>query len=139
MASPQDSLRAWLPHLLMLALLALAIWLLAAVFKPIREPILLAAALSALTYAVLFEPIHHVCRRWLPFLDDAWSRAVAAFVATASLLIVIVSPLIFLLLTSLRSVSESFAVFFGIIRHDPRRIDQVLDLATEKMVAMHQL
>ena len=42
----KDRIQAWLPHIVMLALVVAAAWLLAIVYLPLIEPILLAAALA---------------------------------------------------------------------------------------------
>ncbi|MBA3847095.1 MAG: AI-2E family transporter, partial [Planctomycetes bacterium] len=134
--TPQDVLRDWLPHALMLALLALSGWLLARVFAPISDPVLLAAALAALTYPILFEPLNHLARRRLTFLDDAWRRTVVAAIATLAFILILVSPLVLMLLTTLEHPGDAFTVLYGLARRDPERIQQVAIMGEERVQAM---
>jgi predicted PurR-regulated permease PerM len=133
MPTPNETLRAWLPHLLMLALLGLAVWLLCAVFAPLGEPVLLAASLAALSYSILFEPLNHVTRRRLPFLNEYWRRRVVATVALLVLVVVLISPIILMLLTSF-GASESMVVLQGIATRDEMQVDKLADLARDKVI-----
>ncbi len=137
--TPQDILRDWLPHALILGLLALSVWLLVQVFAPISDPVLLAAALAALTYPILFQPLNHLARRRLTFLDDAWRRTVVAAVATLALVLILVSPLVLMLLTTLEHPGDAFPVLYGLARRDPERIQQVAIMGEERARAMLQL
>jgi predicted PurR-regulated permease PerM len=135
---PQATLRAWLPHMLMLALLGLALWLLAAVFAPIRVPLFAASSLALLTYTVLFEPIDATSRRTLRFLSDEWRRRVAAVCATMALVFLIVSPIVLMLLSSL-SLQDTWTVITGLASRDPVQVGKLAVVAEEKVRGMVQV
>src|SRR4051812_49944063 len=122
----------------MLALLGLSLWLLARVFAPIRDPGLLAAALAALTSPVLFEPLNHLTRRRLRFLDEEWRRSVVAIAAVLLLIFILVSPLLLMLFTTLAHPLDALTVIYGLIRRDPERVREVADMAASRAQAMLQ-
>jgi predicted PurR-regulated permease PerM len=123
-----------MPHLIMLALLGLAVWLLAAVFAPIREPVLLAASLVALTYSALFEPIDRILMR-LGWLADMWRKRAAAATATLCLVLLLVSPILLMLLTS-RSIQDSFDILYGLATRDRAAVANLAALAGDKVNAI---
>lgn len=132
MSSPQDSLRAWLPHLLMLVLMALAVWLLAAVFAPIRDPVLLAVCLVALSFSALFEPIDHALAplRWL---SGEWRKRLSALLATLAMILFLVSPILLMLVTSKFNPREIWTVIVGLATRDQGQIAKLASLAGDKV------
>jgi len=128
---PQTRLRAWLPHLAMLALFALALWLVAAVFAPIRDPLLLAAALAMLSYSVLFRPLLMAARWLLPGVAESWRRHLAAGAATIALVVALLAPLALLLLASLRSLSEAGTLLLGLALRDERQLARLGSLVRQ--------
>lgn len=120
-------LKDWLPHLMMLAMLASATWLVATVFAPLTQPLLVAAALAALTHAVVMAPTHAALIRWLPRLDGAWRRRLAAALATALLLSLAVVPVFLILLDALGGLQKTWDVAWGLALRDPEQARAVAD------------
>src|SRR5688572_1520388 len=100
-AAPVDTIRAWLPHLVMLGMLALAVTLVAMVFAPLRDPVLLAGSFAAMSYAIVFLPIHRLTTRLLPGVIESWRRRISAGLATAVVVALLISPVALLLVTGL--------------------------------------
>ncbi len=120
-------IRDWLPHLMMLAMLASATWLVATVFAPLTRPLLVAAALAALTHAVVMTPTHTRLCRWFPWLDPTWRRRIAAALATALLLSMAVVPVFLVLLDALGGVQKTWDVTLGLALRDPHQAQAVAD------------
>ncbi len=125
--SPQATIRAWLPHLVMLAMLGLAIWLVAEVFRPLRDPALLAASLAAMTYAIVFRPIHRQTVRLLPRLDEGWRRRVRATLATTAMIVLLISPVAALLINGV-GLADTPEVLLGLALRDPDQVARVAEL-----------
>lgn len=134
--NPQDTIRAWLPHLSMLLLVGLAVWLVATVFAPIRDVALVAAALVALTHGVLYRPIASGVRRLLPRIDAGWQRRLAAGAATAALIIVLASPVLLLLVTSLDGIGEARSVIVGLALREEAQVVRVAEIVAREVRAM---
>ena len=135
--NPQHTIRAWLPHLAMLLLVGLAVWLVAMVFAPIREVALVAVALVALTHAALFQPLAGAVRWALPRLDADWHRRLAAGAATGALLIILVSPVLLLLVTSLDGLPEVWSVIVGLALREEVHVIRVAEVVAREVRAMH--
>ncbi|MBA3685786.1 MAG: hypothetical protein H0W72_11190 [Planctomycetes bacterium] len=129
---PQATIRAWLPHLVMLGLLVLAVAMVAMVFAPLRDPALLAASMAAMTYAILFLPIHRLTTRLLPRVTEGWRRSISAGAATAILVAMLVSPVALLLLTGLERPADTPAVLLGLALRDEAQVAKVADLAAHQ-------
>ena len=81
--------------LLLIALLLLLIPLYGT-FSPLFEFILFAVSLAALTYLVFFRPIEYLGKKILPNFNVRRRSELCAVLATLSLLLVILSPFLFL-------------------------------------------
>lgn len=125
---PARTLRRWLPHALLLSLLALAIWLLIAVFAPLLEPLMLAAAITVLTYRVLFIPVDRFIAKILPILGGM-ARAQLSGIAACSILVgMLVLPMLLLLLTSIGSIEGVGKLSLGVWQQSPEHVERLISL-----------
>ena len=134
--NPQHTIRAWLPHLTMLLLVGLAVWLVAMVFAPIREVALVAAALVGLTHAALYQPLAGAVRWALPRADADWHRCLSAGAATGALLIILVSPILLLLVSSLDGIHEVWSVVIGLALREEVHVTRVAEVVAREVRAM---
>ena len=122
---PRALLSAWLPHLLLIALLGLGVTVLTLVFQPVLEPILLAAALALLTGPVLFQPAARLVHVVLPRLSEGLRLQLAGMLATGVLVALVVSPLLLVLASLTGGIDGIFALGWGIVVKDQAQIDQL--------------
>jgi predicted PurR-regulated permease PerM len=137
--TPHDHLRRWLPHLLLLGLLAGMGGLLATVLWPLADALLMSAALTALTYPVLFEPLSRRLRRWLPRANEAVRQQAAGLLSTLVLLILVLAPVILLLLGTVGTAVLGDAIAM-IVRQDAaagQRITDHLVRAVASLAALY--
>ncbi|MFW5828794.1 MAG: AI-2E family transporter [Planctomycetota bacterium] len=121
-ARARNTIRDWLPHVLLLGMIAAGLWLVALVLAPLLEPLLLAAATAALTHPVLFDPLSRLVDRVVPSWSQAFRRQVASLMATVSLLIIVLSPLALVLLTVVQSFDEGMQLLLGVALQDETRL-----------------
>lgn len=132
-------LRAWLPHLVMLSLIVAATWLVLMVFAPLARPMLVAAALAALTHTVLMAPTLRRLIRWFPKWDPVWRRRTAAGIATAALLTAAVTPALLIIFDALGGISKTWEVALGLAARDETQITAVADVLAEHIERMRKL
>lgn len=132
-------LRAWLPHLVMLALIIAASWLVLMVFAPLSRPMLVAATLAALTHAVLMAPTLRRLTRWFPKWDPVWRRRTAAGIATAALLAAAVAPALLILFDALGGLGNIWDVAWGLATRDETQINAVADALAHHTERMRKL
>src|ERR1043165_1329658 len=84
-ADPRDVLRAWVPHLTLLALALAAVWWLLAVIAPVRDALMLAVALAVITYPVLFVPLDRLAATIVGDWQEEARRYLSALAATVLL------------------------------------------------------
>ena len=119
---PRSTLQRWLPHVLLIGLVVASCGLVLYLLAPLREPILLAACLAALTSPLLFEPIDRLLRKIFPRWGELLRRQFAGIFATIFLLIILLLPFLALVLTTVGSVSQAFEVIYGIATRDAERM-----------------
>lgn len=121
--TPDTIIRDWLPHVLLLVLLGLGLWLLAAVFAQVFEPILLAACLALLTTTVVYEPIDRWLARLLPGVQAAGRQQAAGVVAAVTLVLILLTPVVLLVIGTVGSVTEVVEMAWGIASRDAQALD----------------
>ncbi len=124
---PQAQVRAWLPHIVILAALVAAMMLLVKVVAPLFEPILLAGAVAILTAPVLCAPLIRWTERLLPGMSPAARRKLAGIAATLTLVLLAVSPLIFTVVSQAENLSDLIDKVRGIVTRDKATIDGIVD------------
>ncbi|MCB9742831.1 MAG: AI-2E family transporter [Alphaproteobacteria bacterium] len=134
--NPRQTISAWLPHVLMLAVLVIAVWLTLRVFAPLRDAILLGTAIAVLTSPVVFEPINALAARWFPGLQRATRRNVVALISTIVLLIGLVSPGVFAVIGAIGDLREGFDIFVGVAMRDAEQIQRLADIITEQALRL---
>ena len=127
---PHAIIQRWLPHLIVVGVLGLGVWLLALVYAPVAQPILLAAALALMTTHVLFTPIDNGMSRVLPRLSVATRQQISGILATLLLLFIALLPVFLLLASTLGTVADLGRVLWGICLGDDAQLE-VLRLAIE--------
>jgi len=113
-----SALRRWLPHLLMLGLILAASWLVWRVFTPLARPILVAAAIAALTHRLVLVPTLPRVDAWCPRLSLAWRRRLAAAIAVGLLLLMALTPVLLILIDTFHDVEQVWAVCVGLALRD---------------------
>jgi predicted PurR-regulated permease PerM len=124
---PRPQIRAWLPHILILAAFVAAVWLLAVVAAPLFEPVLVAAALAILTAPVLSEPLRDLIARKLPRLSLGMRNRAAGFGATIILVFLAFTPLLVVVISQAENLGELSDKLQGIAFRDPETIAAVAD------------
>lgn len=127
---PDRVLRAWMPHLLLMGVLAGIVWLVLRVFSPLLDPLLLGACLAVLTSPLLHVPFTRAIAHCAPWLGEIHQRRLAAILATLVLVFVMSLPLILLI----GSWSQTFGIAWGIIHQSPQAYDD-LQLVIARHVA----
>lgn len=124
---PRQRLRGWLPHVLLLGLVAGTAGLVVVLLAPIHEPIFLAASLAALTAPALYEPWNRLLKRWLPRSGELLRRQVAGVLATCCIVALFLAPLLALILTTVGGISQAIDVVIGIATRDETRMGALFD------------
>lgn len=135
----KDRVRAWLPHVVMLALVVAAAWLLAIVYLPLVEPILLAAALALLTAPVLSRPLTAVVRRVVPKLSGHALRQIVGVAAALIIVAVLVAPVIVLLVSTTGSIVEVANLAVGLIADDKEQTGKLRELLADRVEQLHSM
>lgn len=124
---PRLILQRWLPHLLLVVLLGLGVWLLGVVFLPVLEPILLASALALLTTHVLYRPLDANLARLVPWLPDDTRRHLAGIVAVVVLTLIPLVPVFSILASTVGSFDGVLDLLWGIITRDEAELSRLHD------------
>ena len=118
---PRKLLQGWLPHVLLLGLVVGCLALVAYTLAPLGDPILLAISLAALTSPLVFDPADRLLLRWFPKMNELLRRQMAGVTATIVLVIILVSPLLALILTTVGGFQQAIEVISGIGTRMPKR------------------
>jgi|GEM_PF-3623611 predicted PurR-regulated permease PerM len=131
--------RAWLPHLAVLGLvLAATVWLVL-VTAPVHQALLLAAALAALTYPVLFDPIHRRFVRWFSHWEDGQRRYAAALVSTTLLGAGVAALLLTIIWALVGGIQTTWNALLGLALHDQAQIHALVDLLVDRATTLLRL
>ncbi len=133
---PRELLRAWLPHVLLLALLLAACGCLLAIILPIWRAVLMGAALTMLTTPVLFDPIDRLLLRLLPRWPEALRRYGASLVATVVLVAIVLLGALVLLYALIGDARSVLRDALGLAFQDPRAVSQVVDALARRTGAL---
>ena len=107
----------------MLGLIAVGMWLIAMVFKPLFISLLLSASIASLTFFAIYKPIHTILNAGLSRIcSEASTRHISAILATITVAGVLISPLVFLIAGILGSFSAITETVYGFITNDPERM-----------------
>ncbi|TVR12565.1 MAG: AI-2E family transporter [Planctomycetota bacterium] len=120
---PRSLLQHWLPHLLLLSLVAATALLAMLVLLPLRDPILLAVSLAALTGPVLFEPCNRFLKRRFPRMAPMARQQLAGITATLCLLAILLTPFLALIINTVGHPVRAFDALIGIALQDPERLE----------------
>ncbi len=123
----------------MLALIITATWLVLMVFAPLGKPMLVAAALAALTHAVLMAPTLRRLTRWFPNWDPVWRRRAAAGIATLALLMAAITPVLLIVFDALGGLRNTYDVAWGLATRDEKQIIAIADALAQHVEHMHKL
>lgn len=135
----KELIRAWLPHVVMLALVVAAAWLLAVVYRPLLEPILLAAALALLTAPVLSRPLTSLVNRLMPRLSGHELRQIVGVAAALVIVAVIVAPVVILLVSTTGSLVDVANLAVGIIADDKEQTSRLRELLVDQVEQLHAM
>ncbi len=137
--TPHETIRQWLPHLLLVMALAVLFWLLLSVLTPLFEPLLLASSLAALTYPILYEPLIRGMARWLPFLPEGIRHQIGGILSTLVVVLFIASPILLLLLSAIGDLSEVWEVIIGLVSKDAERLQPLFDEVRRQLQRLGEL
>ncbi|MEK7413651.1 MAG: AI-2E family transporter [Planctomycetota bacterium] len=133
MDEPANRMRAWLPHaLLMLLVAAVVVWL-AIVIWPLRDALVLAGSVALLTYPILFLPSVRMLTRWWPHWSDEQRRLVAAGSATVLVGLVCVVTVFGGLWLVMGRWEQVWDLLAGLLLGDGRRLDRAIDAVVAKI------
>lgn len=139
MDGPAERLRSWLPHILLLLLVAAAIGLLVVVVWPLKDALLLAGSIALLTYPVAFLPVLVRLDRMAPHWPAEQRRFAAAAIATvavgttATLLVIGALWLVF------GSFDRLTDLIGGLLFNDAARLDRTIDTLARKLSRLVEL
>jgi predicted PurR-regulated permease PerM len=136
---PVDRLRQWLPHVLLLGLVAGAVGFLALVVWPLRDALLLAGSIGLLTYPILFLPLLQRFERWTPHWAADQRRFAAAAVATATVGIAVASVLLGGLWLIFGKLDQVANLLSGLLLGDGGRLDHAIDALVRKLSRLVEL
>jgi predicted PurR-regulated permease PerM len=136
---PKRTAAAWLPHLLMLALVAAAAWLLLRVYLPLFEPILLAASLALLTAPIVSRPLTTMIRQAVPRLPTRFRRQLVGVIAALIIVAVIAAPVVVLLLTTTGSIGDVVDLAVGVITHEEAQIERLRSILADQVRQLHRI
>jgi predicted PurR-regulated permease PerM len=136
---PREFLRAWVPHLALLALALAAGWWLLLVIAPVFDALMLATALAVITYPVLFKPID----RGIASVFGTWQaetrRYLSALAATTVLGSVMIGFALVLLVAVVGDLSGTVRLVIGLVVQDPVRVNEVIDLLMSRVASVNAL
>jgi predicted PurR-regulated permease PerM len=136
---PRELLRAWVPHLALLALALAAGWWLLLVIAPVGDALMLAVALAVITYPVLFLPID----RGLTVLFGSWQvdnrRYLSALTTTTVLGGLMIGFALMLLAAVVGDLSGTLRLVIGVVIQDPVRVNEVIDLLMARVASASAL
>ena len=124
-SDPRQVISRWLPHILLIALLVMGLWVLTLVLRPLLEPILLAAALAMLTAPFIYQPCEKLVARLLPKSRPAQRRQLAGIASTVVLVLLLLAPVLLLLANTVGSVSGTFDLIVGLATKDAEQITKL--------------
>lgn len=122
--NPRETITSWLPHILLLLLLGSAIWLLASVLAPLRDPLLLGMAIAAITYPIIHKPIEKQFERLFPKVRSPVRKQICGPISAVGLVLIVLSPVFLIMFTAIPSISETFSVLVGVVKKEPVAIDR---------------
>lgn len=134
---PRTSLRAWLPHGLMLGALVAAVMLFVNVAAPLFEPILLAAAIAILTSPVLSTPLDRFVDRKFPRLSERARRRIAGVTATVAVVLFALTPVFLAVLSQADNLSELADKARGVVTRDPETIAAIADAVQQQVIEIN--
>jgi len=139
MDGPAERLRSWLPHAILLLLVAASVGLLMVVVWPLKDALLLASSIALLTYPIIFRPILERLERAAPHWDADQRRFTAAALAT----IVFGVGTGLLILGGIWLVFGSFErladLLVGLLFNDVQRLDRAIDALARKLAGLIEL
>jgi predicted PurR-regulated permease PerM len=139
MDGPTQRLRSWLPHALLLLLVAAAIGLLAVVMWPLKDALLLAGSIALLTYPLLFLPVLTRLERAAPHWDAEQRRFAAAAIATVAFGLgsaVLVLGGLWLVFGSTGRIAD---LLLGLLFGDGPRLDRAIEALARKLGKLLEL
>jgi predicted PurR-regulated permease PerM len=136
---PVDRLRLWLPHILLLGLVAAAVALLGVVVWPLRDALLLASSIALLTYPIVFRPVLHRFELLTPHWAAEQRRFAAAAVATGLVGGGTVLAALFGLWLIFGSFDHIGDLLSGLLLGDSHRLDRAIDALVRKLSRLIEL
>ena len=124
---PREQLRAWLPHIFLLALVVLAGAMLVMVVRPLADQLILAGALVILTHPLAFTPVLFRLERWCPLWSDEYRRFVAAAVATTVVASVAMAAVLGLLVVICGHWTPAADLIAGLAVGDAVRLERAIE------------
>jgi len=107
-------------------LLGVGLWLLV-VIAPLRDALLLAVSLAALSYTALFSPINTRLAGWFPAWPEARRRVAGALLATLLLAGALAAVVLAVLWSILGGLGVTASAIIGVVMRDQDQILMVVD------------
>ncbi|NRA38329.1 MAG: AI-2E family transporter [Planctomycetes bacterium] len=137
--SPHDKIAEWMPHVLLLILIILALWLLAVVLSPLRDPLLLGMAVAAVSYPFIYKPIENSFGKRLPNISTTVKKQICGPLAASMIIVVVSFPFFLILFTAGPSFIETWAMIIGVLKHDPIAIHSLADAISGQLENIHNI
>ncbi|MBA2481455.1 MAG: hypothetical protein H0V44_12395 [Planctomycetes bacterium] len=136
---PRERVKQWLPHVLLLALAGAAVWWVLSIIAPIRDALVLGAALALLTHPVLYLPLENLLRRALPSWHADQRSYLASLISTLALAMGVAGFLLLVLWAVIGDVPATLRAGAGLAFQDPKQIRVVVEVVAMRTNALLQL
>lgn len=138
-STPQEKIRAWMPHILLLILLMLALWLLAVVLAPLRDPLLFGMAIAAISYPIIYKPIEKIFSSRFPNIGHTSAKQICGPLAAVFLLLLISTPFFLILFTAGPSFADTWNILIGVLQHDTESIHSFAHAMSDQLRNIHDI
>jgi predicted PurR-regulated permease PerM len=123
---PKQSLHRWMPHAVMLLLLAGGgIWI-ATLLAPVLQALLIAAAVVAFTYPLLFLPLDRYLDRRMPRLRPDRRRYALAMCITIIVASAVAGLLLLVLWSAIGDLRTTLQTILALAMHDAAGVDRAI-------------
>jgi predicted PurR-regulated permease PerM len=132
-------LAQWLPHIFILSILGMALLLMIWVMKPLLPVLMVAAALSALTYPVTTGPVHIWFDGRFPKLQDSTKRRISGITAMIVIILAILVPCLMSVAMMIGATHLNEDLVVGMLSKNLTQVEILLNQVTKQFMVIKEL